>query len=117
MQVHTKKPPIEINAVARFAGPMEKIAEIKRIALSLGLKDLDETMSYRDAFPEYAGKERQTALRAYRIREGLTQVELAVRSDIPRRHISDMENGRRPIGKENAKKLANVLNTDYRMFL
>jgi plasmid maintenance system antidote protein VapI len=36
---------------------------------------------------------------------------------IHRRHISEMENGKRPIGKENAKKLAKVLNADYRMFL
>jgi len=28
-----------------------------------------------------------------------------------------MENGKRPIGKENAKKLAEVLHTDYRVFL
>jgi len=74
-------------------------------------------VDYREAFPEYNGKENQTALRAYRLREILTQVQLADHAGIPRRHISDMENGRRPIGKENAKKMADVLNTDYRMLL
>jgi len=28
-----------------------------------------------------------------------------------------MENGKRPIGKETAKKLAGALNIDYRVFL
>jgi plasmid maintenance system antidote protein VapI len=36
---------------------------------------------------------------------------------IHRRHLSEMENAKRPIGKENAKKLAKALNCDYRMML
>jgi transcriptional regulator with XRE-family HTH domain len=36
---------------------------------------------------------------------------------IPQRHISEMENGKRPIGKKNAKKFAEVLKIDYRVFL
>jgi hypothetical protein len=31
--------------------------------------------------------------------------------------ISDMENNRRPIGKQTARKLAEVLKVDYRVFL
>ena len=31
--------------------------------------------------------------------------------------ISEMENGKRPIGKETAKRLASALNMDYRVFL
>lgn len=77
----------------------------------------EDTIDYRDAFPEFVGKEQQTAIRGYRYREGLTQMQLAEMTGIPRRHISDMESGRRPIGKENAKKLAQALNADYRMFL
>ncbi|MFA6011952.1 MAG: helix-turn-helix transcriptional regulator [Desulfobacteraceae bacterium] len=117
MQVRTKKRLTDGNAMARFIGPQAKISEIKKIALSLGLTDMEDRVDYREAFPEYKGKENQTALRAYRLREGLTQVQIADLAGIPRRHISDMENGRRPIGKENAKKLADVLNTDYRMLL
>lgn len=58
-----------------------------------------------------------THLRGYRYRDDLTQVELAKLAGIPRRHISDMENGRRPIGRHNAQKLAEVFKTDPRMFL
>jgi len=57
------------------------------------------------------------ALAGLRYREDLTQVQLADLTGIPQRHISEMENGKRPIGKERAKVLARVLNTDYRVFL
>jgi ribosome-binding protein aMBF1 (putative translation factor) len=52
-----------------------------------------------------------------RYREGLTQAALSERSGIPSRHISEMENGRRTIGKSNARKLAGVLNIDPRRLL
>lgn len=58
-----------------------------------------------------------TMLRGARYREDMTQVQQAEVSGIPRRHISDMENNRRPIGKQAARKLAEVLNVDYRLFL
>jgi DNA-binding XRE family transcriptional regulator len=56
-------------------------------------------------------------LRGARFKEDMTQVQLAAASGIPRRHISDMENNRRPIGKQTARKLAEVLRVDYRVFL
>jgi DNA-binding XRE family transcriptional regulator len=56
-------------------------------------------------------------LAGFRHREDMTQVELAERSGIPRRHISEMENGSRPIGKLNAKRLAETLNIDPRLLL
>jgi len=33
------------------------------------------------------------------------------------RHISEMENGKRTIGKELAKRLGKALNADYKVFL
>lgn len=117
MRAHTRKRHIESSEMARFIGSADKIREVRKFAASLGLTDIEDTIDYRDAFPEFAGKEQQVAVRAYRVREGLTQDQLAKLTGIPRRHISDMENGRRPIGKENAKKLGQALNADYRMFL
>jgi ribosome-binding protein aMBF1 (putative translation factor) len=52
-----------------------------------------------------------------RCKEGLTQQQLSDITGIPRRHISEMENNKRPIGKERAKKLAKALQVDYRVFL
>jgi len=117
MRAHTRERHTESSDMVRFIGPPDKIGEIRKFAASLGLTNIEDTIDYRDAFPEFAGKEQQVAVRAYRVREGLTQDQLAKLTGIPRRHISDMENGRRPIGKENAKKLAQTLNADYRMFL
>jgi predicted RNase H-like HicB family nuclease len=73
-------------------------------------------IDYLDAFPQLRENPGGTAIRGYRYREGLTQLQLAAITGISRRHISDMENGRRPIGKEDAKKLAQALNADYMMF-
>jgi plasmid maintenance system antidote protein VapI len=67
--------------------------------------------------PELESNPGGVYLRGIRYREDLTQNQLAAMTGIHRRHISEMENGKRPIGKENAKKLAKVLNCDYRMML
>jgi transcriptional regulator with XRE-family HTH domain len=48
----------------------------------------------------------------------VTQQELADMTGMPQRHISEMETGKRQIGKERAKKLAEALHvSDYRVFL
>lgn len=56
-------------------------------------------------------------LRGARSKAMMTQTRLSELTGIPQRHISEMEQGKRPIGKENAKKLAKALETDYRVFL
>lgn len=52
-----------------------------------------------------------------RYREGMTQAELAAKTGIPRRHISEMERGIRAIDRRNARKLAKALEADARHFL
>lgn len=54
------------------------------------------------------------ALRAYRLREDMTQQEFAQKAKIKQSHLSEMENNQRPIGMKMAKKLARILNCDYR---
>jgi len=56
-------------------------------------------------------------LRGIRSRENLSQTKPAELTGIPRQHISEMENGKRPIGMERAKLLAGALNADCRAFL
>jgi DNA-binding XRE family transcriptional regulator len=56
-------------------------------------------------------------LKAYRLREGLSQVELARRCGIPQANLSTMEAGKRPIGVQTAKKLAKALRCDYRQLV
>ena len=54
------------------------------------------------------------SLKVYRIREQLTQEELAKRSGIPQSNISAMEKGKRPIGLRMAKRVAKILRCDYK---
>ncbi len=56
-------------------------------------------------------------LRLYRQRAELTQTELADKTGIRQHHLSEMENNKRMLGKANAKKLAGILDFDYRRLL
>ena len=56
-------------------------------------------------------------LKGLRHREGLSQIELAKILNISQTNLSAMENGRRPIGKELAKRIAENFEVDYRVFL
>ena len=56
-------------------------------------------------------------LRGLRVREDMTQKCLAEKAGLRPHHISEMEHGKRPIGKETARRLAGVLGADYRMLL
>lgn len=69
--------------------------------------------------PELAIPEKRAAacLRGARYRDNISQRTLAKTLGIRPHHLSEMEHGKRPIGKEMAKKLAKVFNCDYRVFL
>jgi plasmid maintenance system antidote protein VapI len=47
----------------------------------------------------------------------MTQQELADKLEISQHHVSEMENGKRPIGKIMALRLGKFFKTDYRKFL
>ncbi|MBF0508238.1 MAG: helix-turn-helix transcriptional regulator [Deltaproteobacteria bacterium] len=73
---------------------------------------------WRECFPEIKDEDLPAiSLRGAAGKESLTQKQLANLTGIPQRHISEMENGRRAIGKERAKILGKTLNIDYRLFL
>ncbi|MCF7915807.1 MAG: helix-turn-helix domain-containing protein, partial [Spirochaetaceae bacterium] len=56
-------------------------------------------------------------LQAYRLREGLTLVQLAEKIGTKYPNLSAMENDRRTIGLAMAKKLGQVLNVDFEKFI
>lgn len=56
-------------------------------------------------------------LKGIRLREKMTQSELAKKTKMLQHHISEMENGKRIITNAAAKKLAEVLNTDWRRMI
>jgi len=66
----------------------------------------------RNDLPEWA-----TYLKGLRLREGLSQLALGNLLGINQANISLMEQGKRPIGKNLARRLADFFKTDYRMFI
>lgn len=56
-------------------------------------------------------------IRGFRSRDGMTQIELAKKLNIRQSHISQMEHGKRGIGKKMAQKLGKLFNTHYQLFL
>lgn len=79
----------------------------------------ERSVSWREAAKDNIEKytEQGLYLRGFRQREGLTQKELAEKIRAKQPHICAMEHGKRPIGKQTAKKFAELFDTDYRMFL
>ena len=117
MQEHTKKPPTE-TVELRFLGPIVNMARAIETLKPLGFMDASDSVPWREAYPEYSEEQLiGKALAGARYREGLTQIQLSELTGIPQRHISEMENGKRPIGKEMAKRFGKALNISYKVFL
>ena len=112
----TKKPHTDTIEL-RFHGPVDKEAEALAALQSLGFVEISDSIPWREAIPFSDEELPSVCLAGARNREGLTQRQLADITGIPQRHISEMENGKRTIGKERAKKLARALNTSYKVFL
>ena len=114
MLEHTKESPIEI----KFIGPIGNKAKAIDALKPLGFVDVSETLPWRELFPEYRYEELPgVCLAGSRLKENMTQKRLSELTGIPQSHISDMENGKRSIGKKRAKILAKVLNVGYKIFL
>ncbi len=99
--------------VAYFSGAADKLQQLRKYAAEIGLAESSDSIPWREAFTEFKGNEAGTLISGYRHREGLTQIQLAELAGIPQRHISEIERGKRIIGKDRAKKLADVLRCDY----
>lgn len=124
MQAHTKRRHTEGQVEVRFKGAQSDLVKLRRMAQALKVEDLTEweleekdLYSIEELSPEMAWNSGGVCIRGGRGKEGLTQKQLAQLTGIAQHHISEMENGKRPIGKETARKLAAALNIDYRVFL
>ena len=108
MSVHTRTRRTK-HAVKKPAKARPKVKsreKPKSIPWRAGFKDLIEKHS-----------EGGLMLRGSRYKNEVSQRELAKALHISQHHISEMENGKRPIGKEMAKRFAEFFKTDYRVFL
>lgn len=114
MLEHTKELPIEI----KFVGPMANKAKAIEALKLLGFVDTSDSVPWRELFPEHEDEELPgVCLSGSRLKEGMTQKELSELTGIPQSHISEMEHGKRPIGKKRAKILSKALNVGYKIFL
>lgn len=79
----------------------------------------ERLIPWREVFKEEIEKysEGGLMLRGSRHKAEVTQKDLAESLGISQHHISEMENGKRPIGKTMAKRFAEFFKTDYRIFL
>jgi ribosome-binding protein aMBF1 (putative translation factor) len=102
-----------------ITGPAGKREDALLALRGLGyMEKTEQALSWRDAFPsEIRENEGGVVLKVTRERKGITQTELSAMTGIPQPHISQMERGKRPIGKKTAHQLAKALQVDYRVFL
>ena len=103
MSVHTRTPRTKETgkAKAKIKHPSKKIAHWRE--------------TFKSEIDKYS--EAGLMLKGSRHKEGLTQAQLANALGMSQNHISEMENGKRPIGKEIALRFAKFFDTDYRKFL
>jgi hypothetical protein len=119
MLERTKKRPTEEMITLRLRVHRSNAERIKRFITSIEAENGSESRPWREVLNELRPDDSipSAILRGSRVKEELTQVRLSEMTGIPRRHISEMEHGKRPIGKETARKLAMAMNCDYRVFL
>ncbi len=91
---------------------------VRSYAKAIEASETIEARPWREVFQELRPHDTigAASLRGARDKQGITQARLSEITGIPQRHISEMEHGKRPIGKEIAKKLAQALCCDYRIF-
>jgi DNA-binding XRE family transcriptional regulator len=115
MSVAMKKPTMADYVEVRFRIPLDRLVEAQQAMASYGaVAEGLESVSWEGVYPDFNGS---VALRGARKREALTQKELAHLVGVSQAHISEMEHGKRPIGKDLAKRLAKALKVNYRVFL
>lgn len=117
MLAPTKKPTTGKYTEICIRVPAENVAAIRELLKSAGHGlDISERVLFPtdEVFPDsHPGK----ILRGLRTREDMTQAQLAVKIGLRPHHISEMEHGKRVIGKAMAKKIAGVLNASYKLLL
>jgi addiction module HigA family antidote len=100
---------------------MEKVSEAIRSILKLTGHQVrhvndegEELYTFEEVFPDaHPGK----IVRGFRVREDITQEELAQRLGIAQTRVSELESGKRPISRNMAKRLADVFNTSPKVFV
>lgn len=101
-----------------YSIPLSRLEEVEDF-LEKQCKDDDSPVAWEILAKERIEKYKKSGLvlRGMRHREDLSQKKLAEKSGVTQNEISNIENGKRTVGKKIAEKLAKVLNFDYRLLL
>ena len=105
---------VPAEQAADIAKKLKKFFELVNITIRERNPEGEELYTLDEVFPDL---HQGSAIRRLRMRGGLTQKRLAEIIGVNPSHISEMEHGKRPIGKEMARRLAKALRVDYRVFL
>jgi ribosome-binding protein aMBF1 (putative translation factor) len=128
MSEHTKKHPISAHSHGAtlyvnyrhttYAIP-KKVAEKYLVEDAPKKRKKSAPVSLNDVFARLDEKytKRGALLKGLRLREGLSQVEFAKKIKVTQANLSNMENGRRSIGKNIAKRIEKAFGINYRYFL
>lgn len=83
------------------------------------INEEEKSISSEDYFKKVYGDFPMWAIciAGLRHREDLTQKQFAERIGVKQYNVSQMENGKRPIGKTIAKRIAKEFGCDYRIYL
>lgn len=92
----------------------KKIAE-KYIVKNPSKNSVSDESIFSDLIDHFT--EAGSVLKGVRTRENLSQIEFAERIAVTQANLSNMENGKRPIGKIIAKRIEKEFGVDYRYFL
>ena len=126
MLEHMKTPPTDTGPV--FLGVVCQqsiLEEVKAVLEAKGCTIREEKsvpppvedrdwLTLEEVFPNFHAGDR---IKGLRYRENMTQKQLAEQTGISVQNLSHMEHGRRPVGKEMAKRLARELHADWRTLL
>ncbi len=105
MSVHTRT-----RRIRSTARPVKRVRHEQQREASIPWRNLFKSEYEKHSKAGYT-------LKSYRSKHALTQKELAKLVKVNQHHISEMENGKRQIGKEIAKRFATLFKIDYRVFL
>lgn len=102
-----------------FLVPTVKANGILKLIEEYRINDENELVDAGSAFNDLNAKYTKVGslLQGFRLRDELTQAQLAKKIGTSQPAVAAMESGDRPIGKTVAKKLGKIFDTDYRNFL
>ena len=121
MSALTKKRHTEVQIqIGKSRYVFDGVPESKLKPIVVSLKEYKTSTPWRDLYQDKFAKqggEVAYCFLAAREREGLTQAQLADKLGMLQSHISEIEHGKRVIGKKLAKKIGTIFKLDYRVFL